>query len=167
MKKIKSSAKFSNCKEYRWNLTRYINNSKKELIFIGLNPSLADATKNDPTLKRLLGFAEQWGYGSLIVINLFGRVCSSPKLLALFKDPVGSKNDYELNKKIKYWSNNKSCDLWIGWGVNGKLMKRNEKILRKIKKSPKDPYVLGLTKEKHPLHPLYISKKQTLFQIQI
>ncbi len=164
---MKSSAQFSICKKYRWNLTRYINTSKKELIFIGLNPSLATANHNDPTLRRLVGFSECWGFGSLVVINLFARVSKSPKSLALCEDPVGRKNDFELNKWINYWSANNFCKLWIGWGRNGKLMHRNEKILQRIKNLPKGPYVLGLTKEGHPKHPLYISKQKKLIKLNL
>ena len=104
---MKSSAQFSTCKNYRWRLTRHINYSKKELIFIGLNPSLANKDKNDPTLQRLLGFSECWGYGSLVVINLFAIISKSPKDLSFCEDPVGKKNDFVLNKWINYWSKNK------------------------------------------------------------
>ena len=164
---MNQTAAFSTCRDYRWNLTRYINDSNKELIFIGLNPSVANATQNDPTLRRLIGFAKVWGYGSLIVINLFGRISNSPKNLKSVNDPVGDKNDNELNKRIKYWSKNDSCELWIGWGVKGRLMNRNERVLKEIKQSSKNPYVIGLTKDGHPQHPLYISKQKTLYQIEI
>ncbi len=164
---MKETATFSSCNHYRWSLTRYINDSPKELFFIGLNPSFANATSNDPTLTRLLGFAELWGYGSLVVINLFARISKSPKSLSMCNDPVGSQNDFELNKRISYWSNHDFCTLWIGWGVNGRLMNRNQKLLKRIKKSLKNPYVIGLTKGGHPKHPLYISKNKKLFQIEI
>ena len=166
-KMMKSSAQFSTCKNYRWRLTRHINYSKKELIFIGLNPSLATKDHNDPTLKRLVGFSECWGYGSLVVINLFARISKSPKDLSFCEDPVGKKNDFVLNKWINYWSKNDFCELWIGWGINGKLMNRNEKILQRIKKSSKVPYVIGLTKYGHPKHPLYISNQKKLFQFNL
>ena len=164
---MKSSASFSTCKNYRWSLTRHLTNSKKELIFIGLNPSLANATDNDPTIRRLIGFSENWGYGCLTVLNLFAKVSKSPKSLASCNDPVGWQNDCQLNKMIKYWSYNDSCELWIGWGVNGRLMGRNEKFLKKIKRSSRKPLVIGLTKEGHPKHPLYISKQKTLFHIDL
>ena len=164
---MKSSASFSTSKDYRWNLTRYINDNKKELIFIGLNPSFGSASDNDPTLRRLIGFAELWGYGSLVVINLFAKISKSPKLLALCNDPVGWKNDFELNTRINYWTTNHFCELWIGWGINGIFMNRNEKLLKRIKKSSRHPYVIGLTKEGHPQHPLYISKTKKLFRLNL
>ncbi len=161
-----SSASFSKCREYRWKLTRFINHSKKELIFIGLNPSIANENDDDPTLRRLVDFANLWGYGSLTVLNLFAKISKSPELLKSCKDPVGSKNDFEINKNIAYWSTTNLCDLWLGWGVNGKIMTRNNEVLNKIKKkSSRTPYIIGLTKDGHPRHPLYISKKKTLYPL--
>ena len=130
---------------------------------MGLNPSIANASKDDPTLRRLVGFAELWGYGSLVVINLFARITRSPKLLAVCDDPIGWENDFELDNRINYWMTKELCDLWIGWGVNGKLFNRNERLLKRIRKSQKKPCVIGLTKDGHPQHPLYISKQKTLF----
>ena len=159
---MKSSAVFSTCREYRWRLNRYISDSKKELIFIGLNPSLANSFHDDPTLRRLVAFAGNWGYGSLIVVNLFARISKSPKSLKTCNDPIGWNNDLELDKIINYWSKQELCDLWIGWGVNGKFMNRDVRLLRKIRNSSKKPLVIGLTKDGHPKHPLYISKLKTL-----
>ena len=161
---MKSDAFFSPCRKFRWKLTRKINASSKELIFIGLNPSFAGVTNNDSTLNRIIDFCDLWGYGSLTVINLFGRIEKNPKRLISYKDPVGSKNDFELNTSIQYWFQNDICDLWIGWGVNGTLMNKNEYVLRKIQNyNSKRPYVIGLTKDGHPRHPLYTSKKSLLY----
>ena len=167
LRRMRSSASFSTCKDYRWYLSRYINENPKTLIFVGLNPSLANQNENDPTLKRLIGFAELWGYGSLVVVNLFARITKSPKFLASCKDPVGFKNDFELNKRISYWETNDSCDLWIGWGISGRLRNRDTLLLKRIKESSKKPYVIGLTKDGYPQHPLYTSKQKTLFQMKL
>ncbi len=159
-----SNATFSFCGSYRWRLIREINESKKELIFIGLNPSLANEKKNDPTLRRIIGFAEIWGFGRLYVVNLFARISRSPKLLRYCDDPVGSKNDFVLNQNIKYWLANDLCQLWIGWGTNGKFMNRDAWVLKKItNKYLKKPYIIGLTKEGYPKHPLYVGKNKKLY----
>ncbi len=157
------NASFSHCGKYRWRLSRSLNHSEKELIFIGLNPSFADSCHNDRTLDRLVGFADLWGYGSITVINLFARISKKPNFLKTFKDPIGFKNDFEINRNISHWASKESCDLWLGWGVNGKLMSRNQIVLSEIKKhSSKKPFVIGLTKDGHPCHPLYMSKEKTL-----
>ena len=161
---MKSDALFSPCRRYRWRLTRSIKKSSKEIIFIGLNPSSANASNNDSTLTRVINFCRHWDYGSLTVINLFGIVATNPRHLLLYNDPIGWRNNSELNKHINYWSHNPMCDLWIGWGVNGNIMNRNREILEKIKKYYfKTPYIIGLTKGGHPKHPLYISKDKYLY----
>ncbi|KGG22033.1 hypothetical protein EV08_0207 [Prochlorococcus marinus str. SS2] len=124
---------------------------------------MANSSENDPTIRRIVGFADLWGYGSLTVINLFAKISKKPKILKYCHDPIGPRNDFEINKNLRHWSNNHLCDLWIGWGVNGKLMNRNNQVLKKIRDyDSKTPYVIGLTKEGHPCHPLYISKQSKL-----
>ena len=83
---MNSNAVFSLCRKYRYRLNRRISQSRKEIIFIGLNPSTADEKDNDSTLRRLLDFSDSWGYGSLVVINLFARISNSPKILKCYSN---------------------------------------------------------------------------------
>ncbi len=164
---MNSNAVFSPSRKYRYRLNRTINKSRKEIIFIGLNPSTADEEDNDSTLIRVLNFSKSWGYGSLVVINLFARISTSPKLLKSSSNPIGPFNNFELKTNIKGWSQNEFCDLWLGWGVNGSFMKRDRNILKEIKKYSENrmesfpkaqmPIALGLTKGGHPRHPLYMA----------
>ncbi len=161
---MKSNASFSSCGSYRWTLIRVINESKKEIIFIGLNPSSANSKENDPTIRRLLSFAERWGFGKLYVINLFAKITKTPEMLKYCDDPVGSRNDLVLDQYIKYWMANELCQLWIGWGVNGRLMNRDVQVLKKIKnKYSKKLYTIGITRQGKPLHPLYVAKNKKLY----
>ncbi len=93
-----SNASFSICGKYRFNLTRRISKSPRKIIFIGLNPSRADSKNNDATLTRLLDFSKSWGYGSIIVINLFARISKNPKVLTSCANPIGVSNNVELRK---------------------------------------------------------------------
>ena len=160
---MKSNALFSKCGSYRWKLSRLISESKTELIFIGLNPSYGDSERNDQTLIRIINFAQSWGFGRVYVINLFARITTRPEILRYCDDPVGSENDLILERNIRYWLANDLCKLWIGWGVNGKLMNRDKKVLEKIKnKDSKEPYAIGITKKGCPRHPLYVGKNKKL-----
>ena len=144
----------------------------KKLFFLGLNPSIATASTNDHTITRLINFAKIWGYGYLRVINLFARIAKSPDLLRDCHDPVGEENNSELSQMMEYWAFNKTCDLWIGWGVKGQLFNRNIIVLQMIRKFwlrrhnnftfRTFPYVIGLTQGGHPKHPLYASKRLVL-----
>jgi hypothetical protein len=69
-------AALSACGAYRWWLERLWDPCRPRILFIGLNPSRADARSNDPTLRRVMRFARSWGYGAVDVLNLFARIGS-------------------------------------------------------------------------------------------
>jgi len=75
---------------YRYSLWREWNIDAPKLVFIMLNPSKADAYIDDPTLRRCIGFAKSWGFGSLTVINLFAYRSTKPSELRQVNDPVGA-----------------------------------------------------------------------------
>ena len=75
------SAVFSPDRKYRYTLTREWNNVKPFILFIGLNPSTADETKDDPTIRREIGFSHLWGFGGMIKCNIFGFRTTDPKHL--------------------------------------------------------------------------------------
>ena len=129
-----SEASFSSSGLYRWSLSRRLNNNIRTIIFIVLNPSKASASKNDPTLRRLINLSSSWGYGNLIVVNLFARISSSASFIRRCTDPIGKKNDQEFLFPINEWSQNLSFDLWLGWGNQGTWQKRNLQIMEFLKK---------------------------------
>lgn len=159
-------------KEYRWSLSFEISKSKKEIIFIGLNPSLSDSYYIDNTTKKIIKICKKYNYGKLKIINLFALISKTPKKLLTHKKPVGYLNNKFINKSLKYWSENNNCHLWIGWGNNGNILKRNQKISKKImnfyklKKTnflePLGPLFIKKTKKENPIHPLYCSDNSLL-----
>ena len=122
----------SKSKEYRWSLSYKISKSKKEIIFIGLNPSLSDSEYIDNTTKKIIKICIKNNYGKLKIINLFALISKTPNKLLTHKRPVGYLNNEFIVKSLKYWSENNSCHLWLGWGNNGTILKRNQKISKKI-----------------------------------
>ena len=88
-----ADAAFSACGRYRWWLWRQWHRQRPLLLFVGLNPSRADGARDDATLRRLVGFARQWDYGALLVLNLFACISPSPALLRRAADPVGAETD--------------------------------------------------------------------------
>ncbi len=166
------TASFSKCRLYRWSLTRRFSSAKKTLVYIGLNPSKANAYKADATLNRLLSFSRGWGYGKIVVVNLFARISSSPCILSRCGDPIGSENEKEILFYVRIWSKNPNWDLWLGWGARGVLFQRDVEVMSLLKpfficrahNFPKafGPLVLGLTSRGHPRHPLYTSSNEVL-----
>ena len=169
---VYSEAKFSNCGLYRISLLIRISPTNRKVLFIGLNPSIANESIHDPTTKRLIGFCKAWDYGTLLVVNLFSRVGSSPKILKHTCNPVGELNDIEIKKRLSSWAYDPYWDLWLGWGANGKFKNRNLEVLDCIKHfwkirsknypHSKGPLTIGLTKGGEPKHPLYLSRNLVL-----
>ena len=60
---IESNATFDKDRVYRFALWRFWDDGLPKIMFVGLNPSTADENKNDPTVRRCIGFAERWGFG--------------------------------------------------------------------------------------------------------
>ena len=163
-----AEATLSSCGAYRWLLHRPIpsrepsSEQRRLLLFVGLNPSRADGRRDDPTLRRLQGFAHHWGYHHLVVLNLFARISPSPSLLYKCAEPIGADNDQTLRSWFQQWAQHPTWDLWLGWGVGGGFRQRDETVLNMLKDvsnqrgvlSP--PFVTGLTKAGYPRHPLYL-----------
>ena len=140
-------ALFSNDRKYRYTLWRIWDPMLGCAMFIGLNPSTADETMDDPTIRRCMGFAKAWGYGALCMTNLFAYRATNPKDVKKAIDPVGSENDSYLRCMAA------SARIVIAaWGVNGTFLKRDKIVADLIS----DIHVLRLTKDGHPAHPLYL-----------
>ena len=156
---------FSKCKSYRWSLDLKISLKKKEIIFIGLNPSISNEYLLDNTTKKIMRICDKYDYGKIRLINLFGLISPSPKLLQTHVDPIGFLNNKTIEYNIKYWSKSNNCDLWIGWGNKGNLFDRDLQVYSIIKKYisikkrkfSKNTKLLLINKTKlnNPMHPLY------------
>ena len=167
-----SDASFSRCGHYRWWLSRGSNASERTLLFIGLNPSLASVSRDDPTLRRLLGFADRWHYGRLVVVNLFARISPSPVVLRRSDDPIGDLNDVVIDDWLDHWSSSPESDLCCGWGVQGQWLDRDLVVIPMIQQHHNrrrqcfplalGPQSLGKTKGGQPRHPLYLSGQAPL-----
>ena len=143
------SAILSEENTYRYSLTRTWDINKPICCFIGLNPSTADANEDDPTIRRCVNFANQWGYGELIMINLFAFRATNPnEMKAVIGSAIGPKN----NNFIKCATDD--ADLIIAaWGNHGSYLCRDSQVRMLISKPI---YHLGLTTKNQPKHPLYL-----------
>lgn len=144
------TAVLSSDRKYRYVLWRWWGDREKSYaMFIGLNPSTADEMNDDPTVRRCVGFARDWGYGGLCMMNLFALRSTDPKEMMLHPEPIGPANDNWL------------LDLsWLAgiviaaWGMKGGYQQRNEIVCAMLG----NMVCLGLTKNGHPRHPLYLPK---------
>ena len=143
---IKKRAKLSRCKQYRYLLERSWG-SAQTVVVIGLNPSTADAYVDDPTVRRCIGFARDWGYDRLLMVNLFAYRSTQPSALLDVADPIGPSNDRILQEAIA------EADCVVAaWGAKGGLLKRDQIVLAMLG----DVHCIGLTASGMPRHPLYM-----------
>jgi hypothetical protein len=135
---------------YRYSLGREWEPNSPSLAFVMLNPSLADAIADDPTLRRCINFAQSWGYGSLEVVNLFAYRASCPTVLKRIKDPIGPENDRYLKQAVEL-----ADKIIVAWGNQGILENRAKVVLHWLN-SFATLYCLGITQTGSPRHPLYV-----------
>ena len=119
-------------------------------MFIGLNPSTADETNDDNTVRRCIKYAQNWGYAGLCMTNLFAFRARSPEVMKAAKDPIGPDNDRTLADMAEC-----AGVIVAAWGVHGIHLNRDKEV-RKI--LPHLHY-LRLTKEGFPGHPLFLPKE--------
>jgi hypothetical protein len=155
-----SGALFSFDRKHRLKLWRHIKQDDVHLIplgvlFIGLNPSTANETEDDPTIRRCVGFAKDWGFSMMFMGNLFSYVTSNPKELTV----ANCLEYHEQNwNSLKQMSGDCTRVVYC-WGVHGDLHGKGEAIVEFL-----DPYLLcepvcfGINKNGQPRHPLYLPK---------
>lgn len=145
---IERGADISECETYRYRLWRRW--STEPLAgFVMLNPSTADALKDDPTIMRCMDFAWSWGCGGIMVINLFAFRSPHPDDLLTHADPIGPLNDQHLFIEAV------ACKpLIAAWGNGGHLKARGARVRRILGERGLALAHLGLTKDGSPKHPL-------------
>jgi hypothetical protein len=120
-------------------------------MFICLNPSTADETNDDPTMRRCIGFAKRWGMGAMIVTNLFALRATDPKVMLQHPEPIGEYNDhYIISSAI-------GAEFVIAaWGNHGLHMRRYAQVCEIMQRFACPMYCLGVTGKAQPKHPLYL-----------
>ena len=149
----RKGALFSACENYRYALWRNLPGTKRPVTFIMLNPSTADAEKDDPTVRRCIGYATEWGHDILYVGNIFAYRATDPKVLRRKKEPQGVQTDFYLLDMAK------QSELVIAaWGNHGDLNNRGRDVCTLMRMAGIELYALRILKTGQPSHPLYLPK---------
>ena len=153
-----SGAVFSDCRKYRYALWRIWDENKPLVMIIGLNPSTADETSNDPTITRCKNFARSWGYGGVFVTNLFGFRATYPNQLRSYHEPVGKENDLWVHEIAK-----EAVIKVAAWGNHGKFLNRSVEILSSLDQL----HCIKMNKSGEPAHPLYLKAELKPFPMKL
>ncbi len=150
-----SVAVYSDCERYRYSLTRTWQSSGRRVLFVMLNPSTATEVQNDPTVERCERRARALGFGAFRVTNIFAWRDTDPRGMRAAPDPVGPHNDAAIRDGVVW------CDQVIAaWGAHGAHLERGAQVKALLHAARQAVHHLGLTKQGHPKHPLYIAYAQ-------
>ena len=162
------AALFSPDSAYRYLLRRRIGGRRGRLLFVMLNPSKADETRDDATIRRCIGFAERWGYGEMEVANLFGLMATDARELLRHDDPVGAGNDAAIRAALAradVVALARADVVALAWGnhaAHPKHRARAAVVMRMIRGVCMPYRIGGLTKQGQPRHPLRLAYDATL-----
>ena len=164
---INGHCEFSPCRKYRYTLWRVFypmlainppmlplegNQAHNYCMFIGLNPSTADETRDDPTVRRCIEFAKSWGYGALCMTNIFAWRATDPEAMKSEEAPIGPSNNRWLTCSAAY-----AGVIVAAWGKHGSHRNRGEFVRGMVP----NLHYLELNKDGSPRHPLYLKKTLT------
>jgi len=147
------TAVLSPCRTWRYALERRWG-SGPFVLFVGLNPSTADESEDDPTIRRCVRFAKGWGYGGLLMGNLFAYRATRPADMIAAEDPVGPDTDVWLTTLAI-----RSGLVVAAWGAHPFSRGRDKDVVDLLG----NMYALGLTKSGAPRHPLYLRRDSKPF----
>jgi len=182
-------AYFSKCRTYRYALWRLWHDQENMIeingvkfprngyvMWIGLNPSTADESVDDPTIRRCISFTKSWGYDGMFMVNLFTYRATDPnEMLAQFSvradgqnivgeymnrsSPVGGCK----NAQVVYHLQKKCALVVAAWGANQNLIVKDRASSMCSwfvdEKCPidRDLHCVAMTMDFSPGHPLYVS----------
>lgn len=144
------TAVISACEQYRYQLSREWFDGKGTVLWIMLNPSTADASVDDPTIRRCVSFSQAWGFSGLLVGNLYAYRATDPhRVLNLpTLEAIGPENDRHVYDMAR-----RSRQIICAWGAHARPQ---QLMLLALPKVPSGMWCLGRTRSGSPRHPLYL-----------
>lgn len=160
--RVFGSAAISPCGLYRYELTRSWDAKLPTVAFVMLNPSVADACADDPTIRRCIDFAIRWRFGELRVYNLFGLRATEPAEVWSHPDPFGPAFDQYARKP-------RECDkIVVAWGSSPKgLNAARGRVYARQHLNEAELWALAINADGAPRHPLYVRADQALTRWEI
>lgn len=171
MSEYDCNAVLSDDRLFRYELTRQWDKELPWVNFIGLNPSTADETKDDPTIRRCVDFGKRWRFGGLRMTNLFAFRATLPKDMLRVQNPIGEQGKFLSVTGIEFtnrndfwlWTAMKSSGLTVAaWGKDGNHLYRGAKVKMMLGSGLK---CLGRNGNGTPKHPLYLKSETTLIDL--
>ncbi|MDA0269442.1 MAG: DUF1643 domain-containing protein [Chloroflexi bacterium] len=148
MDEIDRRATFSRDRRYRYSLSRRWGPGPV-VAWVMLNPSTADAYRDDATIRRCIALSRSWGFGALEVVNLCAHRATDPRALLEAADPVGRRNNHAIRRALR-----RADAVVAAWGVPPRALRGRVEAVRWL--LPPSVACLGVTTGGQPRHPLYV-----------
>lgn len=148
---MQTAAYFSPNRTYRYWLQRSWEPGLPVLAVIGLNPSTADEVADDPTIRKVIGFAERLECGGILMLNLGAYRATKPAVWRTALDPIGPENRVDDLQRYLYGRN--VLYTVAAWGSNGRYALAQCKAVRE---GIQDLWCWGTTSDGWPRHPLML-----------
>lgn len=150
---IQGTALFAGArKQYRYRLTRTWDLEGKTILFVMMNPSVADTQQDDRTIRRCIAFAKEWEFGQLLIGNVFAYRCTDQKRLLETDDPIGKDNDEHLLAMAE-----SAEKIIFAYGKpHTTLRSRGAQVAELFRANGHKLHTLRLSKDGTPVHPLYL-----------
>lgn len=146
-----NAAEFSPDGAHRYWLTREVSANEGTLVWCMLNPSTADATKDDPTIRKVKGFTRRLGYGLALVVNVFSWRATKPRdCLANLADASPDENGKAICNAAR------GRDVVCAWGAHEWAREEADNTVRSLRHVGARLHCLGLSVGGMPRHPLML-----------
>ena len=154
-----SACWWSQDRRYRFSLVRWLPvDSSLTRVCIGLNPSTADETKDDRTVRRLIERAYDDNIEVFVMLNLFGWRATDPREMMRVSYPIGARDNNEaIATRCK-----SANEIVLCWGNHGSHLGRSAQVLEMLRPYASKLYCFGLTKSGEPRHPVRMAKNTPL-----
>lgn len=162
MNEREAGAMFSADRRYRYRLTRRVGGGQSAVMFMMLNPSKADESRDDPTIRKCRGFAERWGFGWMHAVNLSPLMATRPEdLVKGLPEPVCVQ---DRNKRVIMETVSESDLIVVAYGnaalkflkVEG-AQNRVPEVVWPLWDADRYVYCLGTTRYRQPRHPVRVA----------
>lgn len=152
---VKGDATFSPDGRYRQLMRRWLGDAFPEryVLFIGMNPSTADATVNDPTCAREWTFAQREGFDAMVKANVGDYRATDPKMLLA---PGGEASSPDNLPAIRKAAAGAGLVVLCHGKLNKALAPAGQALIEALREDGVPLWCLGTNGDGSPKHPLYL-----------
>jgi hypothetical protein len=151
---VETTARFSECGQYRYRLTRVWDQNLPMVNWLMMNPSIANEERDDPTVAKCQRYARRWGKGGIIVTNCFALISTDPKALRTHESPIGPMNNSQLLSAAM-----ESSLVICAWGNPSSFMDRGQYVYNMLINQNVELHCLKINKNGESCHPLYLKEE--------